>query len=352
MSTERIRVVVVDDSALFRRLIRDVLKQIPGCYVVGYAENGQQALEKIEELKPDLITLDVEMPDMNGIEVLRRLNRKQLSLPSIMVSKLTEQGAQVTTDALLEGAFDFVLKPSGQNLLENQSNLLTALQEKIDLFKQSRRETATASHEPQEPSGPKESPQRYEAVLIGTSTGGPAALRNVLPRLPEDFPLPILVVQHMPPKYTSRLADRLDEMCALKVQEAEDRTPISPGNIYIAPGGKQMKVVDSAQKVQIRLTDDEPELGCRPAVNYLLRSAASIWKERQVVVILTGMGRDGTQGCEMIREQGGYVITQTAADCAVYGMPKSVIENGLSDQTVRLQALPMILTKRVQLPHS
>lgn len=338
MAEDRVRIIVVDDSSLFRHLIRDALKEIPGASVIGNAEDGRRALELIGERRPDLITLDVEMPDLNGIDVLRELRRSGDATPAIMVSRLTERGAQITTDALLEGAFDFILKPSGGNPLENKQTLQREFSEKITAFRLSRTLPVQGASDVE---SVLESPTRgaYEALLIGSSTGGPEALREVLPKLPAGFPVPVLVVQHMPPQYTNRLATRLNEICPLEVREATDRTFIRPGAIYIAPGGQQMKVIRLNDQIQIRLTDDPPENSCRPAVDYLLRSAAEVWLGRTLTVILTGMGHDGTTGCRLLRERGGYVIAQHADGCIVYGMPKSVIENSLANRVLPLKSI-------------
>ena len=358
MSHDQIRIIVVDDSALFRLLIRDVLSEIPGCTVVGKAENGTCALEIIKELSPDLVTLDVEMPDMNGIEVLRKMKQRGDSSQAIMVSRLTDTGTQVTTDALLEGAFDFVLKPSGKNPEENKLLLYENLKEKINAFKHSRQNQKSWGQQPEftekesEPDSPSETitPEtgRYKAVLIGTSTGGPEALREVLPKFPADFPLPILVVQHIPLEYTSRLANRLNGMCPLKVTEATDNIQVRPGTILIAPGGRHMKVISRNKKVIIRLTNAPPENSCRPAVDYLFRSAADVWGDKAIGVIMTGMGQDGTEGCLQLREKGGYIIAQSQEGCVVYGMPKSVIDNDLSHRVTKLQSITSVIIQQAQ----
>ncbi len=349
MSNDQIRIVVVDDSALFRLLIRNILSEIPGCTVVGKAENGIHALEIIKKLSPDIVTLDVEMPDMNGIEVLREMNERGDSSQAIMVSRLTDAGAQVTTDALLEGAFDFILKPSGNNLEENKLLLYEALKEKINTFKHSRQsqqlpgqqqEIVENEIEPHSHSETRTSETgRYAAVLIGTSTGGPEALREVLPKFPAEFTLPILVVQHMPPEYTAKLANRLNGICPLEVVEATNNMPVRPGTIIIAPGGCHMKVIFRNKKVVVRLTDDPPENSCRPAVDYLFRSAADVWGDKAIGVIMTGMGQDGTDGCLQLREKGSYIIAQSQDGCVVYGMPKSVIDNDLSHRVAKLQSI-------------
>lgn len=340
MTEDRIRIVVVDDSALFRHLIRDVLNEIPGCSIVGNAEDGKKALQQIADRDPELITLDVEMPGMNGIDVLREMTRRGDRARAIMVSRLTATGAQVTTDALLEGAFDFVLKPSGKNPAANKAELHTALEAKITAYRQSRGQHTVRQLVSVESDADAPHLSRCEVVLIGTSTGGPEALRQILPKLPADLPVPVLVVQHMPPQYTSTLARRLNDTCALNVAEAADDTIVRPGSVLIAPGGRHMRVARRNGQVVTQLTDDPPEHGCRPAVDYLFRSAVETWQGRVVGVILTGMGRDGTEGCRALRERGGCVIAQHPSGCVVFGMPKSVIEQGLSHRIVPLTKIP------------
>lgn len=348
MSDCRIRIVVVDDSSLFRHLIRDILREIPGCSVVGNAENGNRAIEIITERKPDLVTLDVEMPDKNGIEVLREMKRCQSTTKAIMVSRLTDAGARVTTDALMEGAFDFVLKPSGSNPEQNRATLTATLKEKITAFRHSKKEQL--AQEPQDEFADADSTQvgHYDAVLIGTSTGGPEALRTVLPKLPSSFPLPVLVVQHMPPQYTGKLAERLNELCALEVVEAKDAMPVRAGTIYIAPGGRHMKVTSRNRAPIVQLTDDPPEHSCRPAVDYLFRSAGDVWGGRTIGVIMTGMGQDGTEGCLLLKQMGGYIIAQDADSCVVYGMPKSVVDNDLCNRVVQLKSIPSAIVHRAR----
>ncbi|SFH74697.1 protein-glutamate methylesterase/protein-glutamine glutaminase [Planctomicrobium piriforme] len=329
---DRVPIVVVDDSALFRCLIRDALREIPGASVIGNADSGAAAIEKIAELNPEVVTLDVEMPGMSGIDVLREMKRRSLRTRVIMVSRLTDAGAQVTTESLLEGAFDFVLKPSGPNPAENRQQLKLALADKIAAVLASRDdEPGPIRQAPSRPSR-SDAPTRCDALLIGTSTGGPDALRRVLPLLPQDFPVPVLVVQHMPAQYTKSLATRLDSLCPLHVVEAEHRQRVEPGTIYIAPGGWHMQVArPDPDRVLINLTDDPPEHGSRPSVDVLFRSAVNVYGPRALGVILTGMGRDGAAGCAALKSAGGRVIAQHHEGCVVYGMPKAVVEAGLAD---------------------
>jgi two-component system chemotaxis response regulator CheB len=363
---DTLRILVVDDSALYRQLVRNVLREVPQVEVVGAAKCGTEALSQIEELKPDLISLDVQMPDINGIDVLRALKKARSKTRAIMLSSLTANGAQVTTDALLEGAFDFIHKPSGMDANANRKTLLHELAEKIAAFRASRgpasRRTTSISASsgtaelalPRKPTEDLESSigekshVPYEAIVIGTSTGGPVALKEVLTAFPGDLPVPIFVVQHMPAQYTNSLAQRLNESSAIEIVEGVDGMVVDAGFAYIAPGGRQMKVERRGHKCIIRITDDPPENRCRPAVDYLFRSAAEVYHGRLVAVIMTGMGRDGAEGCREIKRLGGFVYTQHADGCTVYGMPKAVVEEKLSDRVVSLERIAAAVTQRVQ----
>jgi two-component system chemotaxis response regulator CheB len=336
-----VRILIVDDSALYRLAIRHALQDLSGVEIVGVAKDGTDALRKIEEYDPDLLTLDVQMPDLDGLEVLQEISRRQLRPKAIMVSSLTAHGAQATTDALLEGAFDFILKPSSRDSAENRRLLKDALAERITAFRQTRHDTA--SMRPGAASvvtlGTTARPRAVtscQAVVIGVSTGGPAALKQVLPALPADLPVPVLVVQHMPAQYTQALAGRLDGMCRLDVTEAVDGSELKAGTVLIAPGGRQMKVRRRDHRVFIRITDDASENGCRPAVDYLLRSVVSVFGREVLSVIMTGMGRDGFLGCQLLKDQGGHVFAQHQHDCVVYGMPKAIIDGGLADRVLPL----------------
>ena len=344
------RVVVVDDSALFRMALRNVLTEIPGCEVVASVAEGKSALEKIEQLRPDLVTLDLEMPDMDGIGVLRELRRRKLDAKVVMISRFTTAGAQVTTDALIEGAFDFVLKPSGKDPAENKRNLRQALEERITAL----RDRTVVSSEPGASSTTRKtqsvaSAPPCDAVFIGCSTGGPDALARIIPDLPGNFPVPIFIVQHMPDGFTASLAARLNEASALEVIEAHNGLIARGGQVVLARGGRHLKILRQvAGGVAVQLTEDPPLHSCRPAVDYTLRSAHDVLSGRMLVAILTGMGRDGMEGCQLVRASGAYVIAQQADGCTVYGMPKAVIAAGLADQIVKLPAIAGALTRAIE----
>lgn len=347
-----LRVLIVDDSALYRQAITAALRDVAGVQIVGTAKDGQEAIEKIASLQPDVLTLDVEMPVMNGIETLREMNRKRFSARAIMVSSLTEAGAKVTLDALYEGAFDFIAKPSG-GLFETRAILQAALIEKFDAFRShqstagiSKNQSRSAIAQPTTGLG-SDAAHCCQMVVIGTSTGGPKALRFVLPRFDADFPVPIVVVQHMPPDYTGMMARRMDEECNLPVVEVTKRQVIERGAIYLAQGGKHLKLKSTAAGIVGHLTEDAPENSCRPAVDYTLRSAVDVTDGQVLAVIMTGMGKDGLSGCQRLKDCGGTVYTQDAESSAVYGMPKAVVDAGLSDRQLPLGKIAAAVTRHV-----
>ena len=362
-----VRVMVVDDSGLYRQFVKNVLRNISDVEVVGFACTGKEAMEKIPGLHPDLLTLDVQMPDMNGLELLREIKKRRLPVKAIMISSLTAHGAQVTTDALLAGAFDFIQKPNNPDPNTNRMQLEGLLADKIKAFQQSRTlsmpikkaRTQTANvgriqneesplhHATQNSGGNSAFPEvrtetrnsRIDAVLIGTSTGGPVALREVIPKLPKTLGVPVFVVQHMPPKYTQSLAYRIGEVSQLPVHEAEDGMKVEANHVYIAQGGLHMGLERVHRTLVIRTLDLPHEHNCRPAVDFTFRAACNIYSGNLLGVILTGMGRDGTEGCRMIKQLGGTVFAQHPDGCTVYGMPKVVVEEQLADRVVPLEKM-------------
>ena len=344
-------VVVVDDSALFRTLLSNALRSIPDCEVIGTASDGQSALQKIIDLQPDLVTLDMEMPELDGMGVLQELKRRRIHSKVVVVSRLTTAGARITTDALLQGAFDFILKPSGKDPAANKTELLTALSEKIAGIRDS------VLSRPDTP--PRLTPKRRElkpdrstscdAVVIGCSTGGPDALGQIIPYIEPDFPVPIIIVQHMPEGFTASLAKRLNEASEIQVVEAADGLALQKGTAVIARGGRHLRLEKSGfRQIVVRLTEDPHEHSCRPAVDYTLRTAVEVFDGRLVSVILTGMGRDGTEGCRLVHERGGEVVAQDSESCVVFGMPKSVINAGLADRIVPLTQIATTINSMVR----
>lgn len=320
---------------LFRKVVRDALATEPGVEIVGSAADGKSALEKIEQLRPDAITLDLEMPIVDGLEVLRQLRNRPDAPGVVVVSAFTDAAAALTAQALRLGAFDFVLKPTGANIDENRVRLAEDLLPKIRVLAERRNLKLPAEAIPAAPTNApvaERLPERPpEIVAIGISTGGPAALHEMLPKLPKDLPVPVVIVQHMPPKFTRSLADDLDRRCAVHVKEAAHGERLQAGTVYIAPGGQQMKLEAMARGFNVVITDDPPEKCCKPSVDYLFRSLAQQVGPRVLAVIMTGMGDDGYSGCKLLKQRGAHVMAQDAASCVVYGMPRQIIENGLAD---------------------
>ncbi|MBF0218094.1 MAG: chemotaxis response regulator protein-glutamate methylesterase [Gammaproteobacteria bacterium] len=366
-----IKVLVVDDTILYRSVISTILKQIPDIEVVGSANNGKIALSYIEKLKPDLLTLDIEMPEMNGLEVLAEIKRRQLNVDCIMVSAFTQTGSEATIQALEAGAFDFITKPSQGTSGDSREELTRQLQQVIANYRHryrrlleqqspsSKPRTTAAGTPATTPSSFKAAaspfvaprlaaaalrPQRAQIITIGISTGGPNALGVLLPRLPADLGVPVLIVQHMPPVFTRTLAESLNRKCELRVKEAEAGEALERNTVYIAPGGKQMGV--NRQRL-ITVTDDPPENNCRPSVDYLFRCVATEYGGAVVAVVMTGMGSDGKLGMQQLLAKGARTIAQDRDSSTVYGMPKAVIEAGLAQVVVSLDQLADVLTKSV-----
>jgi two-component system chemotaxis response regulator CheB len=334
----RIRVLVVDDSLVIRRLVVDALGSDPDIEVVGQAPNGKIALEKVAALKPDAVTMDIEMPEMNGIEAVRALRRTQPRLPVVMFSTLTERGAAATLDALTAGASDYVTKPSNVgSFADSQRNVREQLIPKLKALTSARRAVGSAPVPPPRPVVARRPRSGAFGVLaIGCSTGGPDALAKLLPALPADLPVPVVVVQHMPPVFTRLLANRLDSQSKLAVAEAQHGDAVVPGRVLIAPGGFHMVIRRRGTAVVAELTEDPPENFCRPAVDVLFRSVKAVYGDRVLATVLTGMGRDGERGSKVIRDAGGDIYVQDDATSVVWGMPGAVAGAGLADKILPL----------------
>lgn len=344
-----LRVLVVDDSVTIRRLVSDGLTKEPDIEVVGTASNGRLAIMKVPLLRPDVIIMDVDMPEMNGLEAVTELRRQGNATPILMFSALTQDGAKVALDAIARGANDCLGKPSGglqksmEYLQENVVPALRAIAGRPTSLAPGPRRSLRAR--PRPPStGPA---PRADALLIGTSTGGPNALNELLPKLPGDFPVPVLLTQHMPPVFTGILAQRLDARCPLSVSEAKDGDAIVAGRVLVAPGDFHMEVDGPPSAPVVRLTQGPKENSCRPAVDVMFRSAVERWHANLLGVVMTGMGRDGARGSEAIVAAGGRVITQDQATSVVYGMPRHVHEGGFSDGIFPLAELAGEIVKRV-----
>jgi two-component system chemotaxis response regulator CheB len=355
---ERIRVLVVDDSVVIRRLVTNALEQDPDLEVVGVAANGSIALQRIPQYNPDVLTLDIEMPEMDGLETLRRLRRDYPQLRVIMFSTLTERGAAITLEALTLGASDYVTKVSNEGSLDrSMARLREELIPKIkQFFLLPERGRAAARPEPAQVQVspplwrskliPQSTKVRPKVLVIGVSTGGPAALGAILPQLPAAFPLPILIVQHMPPLFTRFLAERLCSSCRLPVKEANQGDQVAAGKILIAPGDFHLKVALNGPEVRVHLDQSPLQNFCRPAVDALFSSIAEVYGGAVIAVILTGMGHDGLHGVEILKAQGASILAQDEASSVVWGMPGAVVNAGFADRVLPLdQVVPEILRR-------
>ena len=332
----KIRILVVDDTAVMRKLISEVIERDPCMEVAAVASNGKIALQRIPQVNPDLITLDVEMPEMNGIEMVRELRKSYPKLPVIMLSSLTARGAEATFDALQAGANDYIAKPSAtEGIVATLGQLQEALLPKIRHFFDKEPEPMPAV-ERAFPAQPKpmarKSLGRADVVAVGVSTGGPNALAQVFSSIKEPLPVPVFVVQHMPPLFTKTLAERLNRDSVLSICEGEHGQLARPGHVYIAPGGKHMEVRRFGERVEIVLHEGPPENSCRPAVDVLFRSVAKCYGSHSLAVVLTGMGRDGFLGSREIVERGGSVMAQDKETSVVWGMPSFLVNEGLVER--------------------
>lgn len=329
-----ITVLVADDSSVVRRLMKDVLAREKDIEVVRLACHGAEAVGFFPQCKPDVVVLDVEMPEMDGVQAAKAIRALDGFVPIIMFSSLTTKGGEATFDALAAGASDCVPKPSGKgHVSEAIEHVQRELIPRIRAWAEQRKApkpNSIVSHSPVNRSS-NAKPRPFEIVAVGVSTGGPDVLGTFLSEFPSDFPIPILVVQHMPPIFTQLLAERLDKICALHVQEATDASELNPGNVWIAPGDRHLKVVASAATKRLALSDDPPEKSCRPAVDVLFRSVAKCFRDTSVAVVMTGMGTDGLDGCRQIRKAGGTILVQDEESSVVWGMPGAVAKEGLAD---------------------
>ncbi len=351
------RVLIVDDSVVVRRIVRDALDETPGLEVCGTSANGLLALKRIPLLKPDIILLDIAMPELDGLETVQRLRARGDQTPVVIFSSMGD--ARIAVEAIERGANECLAKPTVKNLgaakqyiMDTVAPVLLGLDE--------------ASHTPRpailKPPKPAPRPKRPknnvppQAVVVASSTGGPNALGRVIPKLPADFHLPILLVQHMPPVFTGILAERLNKASAINVVEAKQDMPVLKGNVYIAPGGLHMEVRGTVAKPRIHLHEGPLTQSCRPAADVLFKSAVKVYRSRLFGVVLTGMGADGLAGSKEVVEAGGSVITQDAKSCVVYGMPRQVYEHGLSDAAIDLEKIAENIIRRTSarrsVPHA
>jgi len=352
-----IKVLVVDDTIFYRKIVSDTLSELPDIEVVGTANNGKIALSRIKTLKPDLITLDVEMPVMNGLELLEEIQSSGLTVDTIMLSSKTEKGSLATMRSLELGAFDFVAKPDDKDPLVNKKLIREGLVKLLRAYKLRKsmrgglKGTAPAKAKAISKSTlnkPLKRNEKSQVIAIGISTGGPNALNQLIPAISGTIGVPILLVQHMPPVFTASLAASLDKKSALTVTEAKDGEEIKINTVYLAPGGTQMKVATGGGlKKIIRISDDPPENNCKPSVDFLFRSVAREYGSKSTCVIMTGMGTDGKLGMKITKASGALSIAQEAESCVVYGMPKAVIEAGLVDIVAPLNNIAAEISRSV-----
>jgi two-component system chemotaxis response regulator CheB len=377
-SEERpLRILAADDSAVMRSILwklfllqkEDRSSELPRMELCGLARDGVECLEKVKQLRPDVLVLDLEMPRLNGLEVLDRLRRENSELPVIMCSAYTEHGARSTLEALARGASDYVTKPAGQRDFDAAMQSLSQqlLPRIAALAKEARGREKKADRDvssgnsqnikSEEISSKASSP--IEVVVIGLSTGGPSALEQLLPKLPKDFPVPVLIVQHMPKLFTGALAERLDKCCALRVEEAYDNATIRPGTVWLAPGDAHMEIAPrrvmtgeenrgaTACGSRVRLHQQVPLNHCRPSADYLFFSAARMYGAGTLALVMTGMGADGLNGAHAVHQCGGVVLAQDEASSAVWGMPGRVSEAGIASATLPLWGIASALKQRV-----
>jgi two-component system chemotaxis response regulator CheB len=367
MRDHSLTVLIVDDTVVYRRILSEVVESLPDTVLAGTAPHGRLAMTRLEQNPVDLVLLDVEMPEMDGLETLKEIRRLHPATSVVMVSGTNMSSAEITLRCLEQGAIDFLRKPEGSDveasrneLKEKLRPLVRHVQTRLNLQRGSspaRAPSAPPAPSPVKPLVQPEAPlpprpvrsaplpSRFDVVGIGVSTGGPNALLEVVPKLPADFPLPILLVQHMPPLFTASLAEHLDQKSKLSVREAKDGEAILPGSVLIAPGGKHMVVRRYADGEKggavpvVGLNENPPEHSCRPSVDVLFRSIAAQYEGNMLAVIMTGMGSDGCEGVRAMKRRGCLCLAQTESTCVVYGMPLAVDEAGLSDERIPLERL-------------
>jgi two-component system chemotaxis response regulator CheB len=372
MDDPRLRVLIVDDTVVYRRILGEVVESMPDAVLVGTAPHGRLALNKLEQTPVDLVLLDVAMPEMDGLEALKEIRKRFPATSVVMVSGTGMSSAEITLSCLEQGALDFLHKPEGADAEASRNELKDALrpllrhvQTRVNLQRGSpvpapvpRAMERVAERVVEPPAAPKPLaaaaaqpgrpaplPSRIDIVAVGVSTGGPNALTELIPRLPADLPVPVLLVQHMPPLFTASLAEHLNQKSPIAVREAREGEPIVPGCVFIAPGGKHMVVrrlldPDGATGIPIiGLNENPPENSCRPSVDVLFRSVAAQFEGNMLAVVMTGMGSDGCEGVRAMKRRGCICLTQGEASCTVYGMPLVVDEAHLSDEQVPLDRL-------------
>lgn len=344
--SQMIRTLVVDDSAFVRKVVREMLSRNPFIEVVGAARDGEEGLEMVEQLRPDVVTCDLQMPKLDGVRFVReQMSRRPLP---ILILTASAEDAEQTLAAMEAGAFDFVQKPTA---LANES-ILQIRDELADKVKAAARApVANLRHDPPPSSGPVSTVGKggsVDLVVIGISTGGPQALRYLIPQFPADFPVPVVIVLHMPVGYTQLFAEKLNELSPLNVQEAREGDSVVAGTVLLAPAGRHLVLRRTASgNVIAHLTTEPINSPHRPAADVLFQSASELYRDRVLGVVMTGMGHDGRHGAAWIKAQGGTVLTEAEQSCVIYGMPRSVVEAGLSDGAVPLDEMAAAIIKRL-----
>ena len=364
MNETLLRILVVDDSLVFRKILCDLLAEIPGVSVVAQAPNGRIALQKLLDIQADLVIMDMEMPDLSGLEVLEEIKKRKIATEVILVSGFSPGLTTAAVRALNAGAFEFVPKPDAQTMEENRRLMESDLRQAIFAFKEhfrvkniptSSSGKFAAISNLTKPMPTRERTTRHECkrvfhadlLVIGISTGGPPALTEMFARLSGPLAVPVIIVQHIPPCFSEALAASISDRSGLSVSEARDGTLIEPGRVYLSPGGRHVKLlkVPDAGRYMLRLCDDPPENGCRPSIDYFLRSVVASFSGKIAFLIMTGMGCDGLNGARAVQEVGGYVVAQSGETCVVNGMPRAVIDAGLADEIVPLSDIPASIAR-------
>ena len=341
-----IKVLIVDDSNFFQQRLKEMIGSHPQLQVVGIAANGREAIEKAKQLKPDVITMDYEMPMMDGVSAVKYI-MQDCPTPILMFSSLTYEGARTTLDALDAGAVDFLPKNFSE-VSKNSELLKTKLHQKIIAIAKPKADLLASPAFIRTVAAKPVSQvlkDRIKLVVVGASTGGPLAISELIKKLPKSFPVPIILVLHMPENFTRAYAERLDKQSALHVREAETGDVLKPGSVFLAPGGKQLMLDPSQKTIQIIAGDDR--VNYRPCVDVSFASAAKCFGNQVLGIVLTGMGSDGKEGARLIKAKGGTIWTQDEASCVIYGMPQAIVREALSDRTVKLSELSDILVKEL-----
>lgn len=364
-----LNVLIVDDTITYRSILTGVVESIPNTKVAGTANNGKVALSKLGMSNIDLVLLDIEMPELDGLETLKIIHRDSPHIGVVMVSGMNRSSADVTIRALEMGALDFIPKPDGDSLIESKEELHRKLSHVFKHFQMKR--SALRTPKPPVPPLPPKAPLKasqstslssatssvstsanssthFDVLAIGISTGGPNALSELIPALPGDLGVPVLLVQHMPPIFTESLANSLKRKSKLDVKEATHGEIVNVNTVYIAPGGKHMAIMRENNTVKIVINEDPPENSCRPAVDVLFRSISKVYGKNVLSVVMTGMGSDGALGVKALKQVGCYSLIQSEKTCVVYGMPKAVAEMKLADESVELNALAERITHLIK----